>query len=108
MLNKKALKSMKIDKNEVEKVFLVPISFFQNTKAKVYTLKNQIMPYEIDENGEKIEYFPTKTLRLPKIYHKPWGSKEHKVWVYKYKGEVIWGITSILVLEFIKYLNSKN
>jgi len=108
ILHKKALKNMKIDKNEVEKVFLIPISFFQNTKAKVYTLKNQIIPYEIDENGEKIEYFPTKTLGLPKIYHKPWGNKEHKVWVYKYKSEVIWGITSILVLEFIKYLNSKN
>jgi len=107
-LKKRALKKIKIDKNEVEKVFLIPISFFQNTKAEVYRLKNQIMPYEIDKNGRKIEYFPTKTLGLPKIYHKPWRSKERKVWVYKWKDEIIWGITSILVIEFIKYINSKN
>ncbi|MFV7790857.1 NUDIX hydrolase [Aliarcobacter lanthieri] len=101
-IRKKSIKSMKIDKNEVEKVLLIPLKFFENTKAEVYTLKNQVVPYEIDENGKKIEYFPTKSLGLPKIYHEPWGNKDYKVWVYKWKNEVIWGITAFLIKEFLK------
>ncbi|WP_418186029.1 NUDIX hydrolase [Aliarcobacter vitoriensis] len=103
-IKSKALKNLKIDKNEVEKILLIPLSFFKNTKPEVYTLKNQIMPYEIDDNGDIIEYFPTKDLGLPKIYHEPWGNKNHKVWVYKWKDEVIWGITSFLIKEFLKKL----
>ncbi|RBQ31251.1 coenzyme A pyrophosphatase [Arcobacter sp. FW59] len=103
-IKSKALKNLKIDKNEVEKILLIPLSFFKNTKPEVYTLKNQIMPYEIDDNGDIIEYFPTKDLGLPKIYHEPWGNKNHKVWVYKWEDEVIWGITSFLIKEFLKKL----
>ncbi len=107
-IKKNALKNLKIDKNEVEKIVLIPLSFFQKTKPKTYTLKYQVMPYEIDENGKKIVYFPVEKLNLPETYHKPWGNKNHKVWVYKYKKEVIWGITSVLINEFLRYLDSKN
>ena len=101
-ISKKAIKNMVIDKNEVEKVLLIPISFFQKNLPQEYILKKMILPYEIDENGEKIEYFPTKALGLPKNYHEPWGDKNHKVFLYKYENEVIWGITSVLIMEFLK------
>ncbi|WP_198305619.1 NUDIX hydrolase [Arcobacter vandammei] len=107
-IKKNSLKNLKIDKNEVEKIVLIPLSFFKKTKPEVYTLKHQVLPYEIDENGEKIVHFPVEKLNLPIAYHKPWGNKNHKVWVYKYKEEVIWGITSVLINEFLKYLNSQN
>lgn len=102
-IKKKALKNLKIDKNEVEKILLIPLKFFKKTKPEIYTLKHLVIPYEIDEKGEKIEYFPSKSLGLPKTYHEAWGDKNHKVWVYKWKDEVIWGITSVMINEILKF-----
>ncbi len=107
-IKKNAIKNMKIDKNEVEKVLLIPLEFFKKNKPEIYNLKHLVIPHEIDENGEKIVYFPTKELGLPETYHNSWGNKNHKVWVYRYKGDVIWGITSVLINEFLKKLNSKH
>lgn len=107
-IRKSAIKNLKIDKNEVEKVLLIPLSFFKNTKPEVYRLKSMVLPYEIDEKGDKIEYFPTKELGLPKAYHEPWGNNNHKIWVYKWENEVIWGITSMLIKEFLKKLKKLN
>lgn len=102
LLKKKTLKNMKIDKAEVEKTILVPVSFFKNKKPKEYTLRNEVKPYHINENGEKEVYFPADKLNLPEVYQKPWGNKRHKVWVYKYKKDVIWGMTSVILKDFIK------
>ncbi|QKF82781.1 NUDIX hydrolase [Halarcobacter ebronensis] len=101
-VKKRALKSMKIDKNEVEKTLLVPIEFFKNNPAVEYTLKYEVHPYSIDKDGNKEIHFPVQELNLPKTYHKPWGHKRHKVWVYNYKGEVIWGLTAVIINELLK------
>lgn len=103
-IRKKALKNLKIDKNEVERVILIPLDFFTKTKAKEYTLKHLVIPHEIDKNGEKKVYFPTVELNLPETYHEAWGDENHKVWVYKWKEEVIWGITSVLINELLRYI----
>jgi len=100
-IKKKAYKNMKIDHNEVEKTIVIPISFFKNNEPEEYTLSHEIQPYKIDENGEKIILFPVEELGLPDTYKKPWGNKRHKIWVYKYDGEVIWGITSVLIKDVI-------
>lgn len=47
---------------------------------------------------------PVKKLKLPKMYHKPWGHKKHKVWAYKYKKDVIWGLTAVIINDLIKKL----
>lgn len=102
IVKKKALKSMKIDKSEVEKTLLIPVSFFKNNKPKEYILRNEVKPYHIDENGNKEVYFPSDKLNLPKMYQKPWGNKKHKVWVFKYKQDVIWGMTSVIIRDFLE------
>lgn len=101
-VKKKALMHMSIDKNEVEKTILIPIEFFKNNPPVEYTLKYEVHPFSIDKNGEKQVYFPVEELNLPKMYHKPWGHKKHKVWVYQYKGEVIWGLTAVIINDLIK------
>lgn len=101
-IKKKALIHMHIDKNEVEKTILIPIEFFKNNPPIEYTLKYEVHPFSIDKNGEKQVYFPVEELNLPKMYHKPWGHKKHKVWVYQYKGEVIWGLTAVIINDLIK------
>ncbi|MCG3720666.1 CoA pyrophosphatase, partial [Aliarcobacter butzleri] len=60
------------------------------------------LPYEIDEYGNKEVLFPVEELGIPEAYKEPWGNKKHKIWVYEYEGEVIWGITSVLIKEFIE------
>ena len=51
---------------------------------------------------EKEILFPVEELGLPDTYKKPWGNKRHKIWVYKYDGEVIWGITSVIIKDVIE------
>ena len=101
-VKKKAYKNMRIDYNEVEKTIVIPISFFKKNEPKEYTLSNKILPYEIDEYGNKEVLFPVEELGIPEAYKEPWGNKKHKIWVYEYEGEVIWGITSVLIKEFIE------
>ena len=100
-VKKKAYKNMKIDFSEVEKTLLIPISFFKENEPQEYTLAHEIHPYKIHENGEKEIYFPVEELGLPDTYKQPWGNKRHKIWVYKYEGEVIWGITSVIIRDLL-------
>ena len=100
-VKKKAFKNMKIDPSEVEKVVTIPISFFKENEPEEYTLSHEIQPYKMNEDGEIEILFPVEELGLPDTYKKPWGNKRHKIWVYKYEGEVIWGITSVLIKDVI-------
>jgi 8-oxo-dGTP pyrophosphatase MutT (NUDIX family) len=102
VIKKNAVEKMIIDENEVEKTILIPMSFFKENEPEVYTLKYEIHPYTIDENGEKEVHFPVEELGLPESYHKPWGHKRHKVWVYKYEDEIIWGITAVIINDLLK------
>lgn len=97
-----AIKNMKIDKNEVEKTILIPMDFFKKNEAVEYTLSHEVQPYKIDKAGNKEILFPAKELGLPEIYTKPWGNKRHKVWVYKYEDDVIWGITSVIIRDLLE------
>jgi 8-oxo-dGTP pyrophosphatase MutT (NUDIX family) len=101
-IKKSTLKTMKIDKNEVEKTLLIPMSFFKDTKPKEYTLSHEIHPFKINEMGEKEILLPVEELGLSDAYKKPWGNKRHKIWVYEYEGEVIWGITSVIIKDLIE------
>ena len=101
-IKKSVLKTMKIDKAEVEKTLLIPVSFFKNTKPLEYTLSHEIQPFRINEDGKEEILFPVEELGLPDSYKKPWGNKRHKIWVYKYDGEVIWGITAVIINDLIE------
>lgn len=101
-VKKKAIKKMKLDKNEVEKTLLIPLKFFKEHEALEYSLSYEVQPHKYDEQGNKTVLFPVDELGLPETYKKPWGNKKHKVWVYKYKDEVIWGITAIIIRDLLK------
>lgn len=85
LIKKKAIKNMKIDKNEVENTYLIPLDYFKQIEPEIYNLRTEVKPYHIDEDGNKEVYFPVDELGLPEAYQKPWGNKKHKVYVYKYK-----------------------
>lgn len=95
------------DQSEVEEIFIVPLSFFINTKPEIYKVSVKIIPYAEDENGAKIPLLPVNEIGLPKKYNDIWHNQYHPVIVYKYKKYVIWGITANLVEELV-YLLKKN
>lgn len=101
-VKKKAVKNMTIDKNEVEKTILVPLKFFKENPPTEYTLRYEVQPFSIDEEGNKEIHFPVEELGLPESYQKPWGHKRHKVWVYEYEDNVIWGLTAVIINDLIK------
>ncbi len=102
IIKKKAIKNMKLDFNEVEKTYLIPLDFFKQNEPEVYNLRNEVKPYHIDEFGNKEVYFPVDELGLPEAYQKPWGHKRHKVYVYKYKNTVIWGMTAVILNDLLR------
>ncbi len=90
------------DKTEVERLFTVPVEFFVKNKPERYSVRLEVHPTEVNKNGERVETLPVKDLALPDRYSKPWTGRRHKVLVYKTSGEVIWGITALLIEEVIK------
>lgn len=93
-----SLNEIKLNKDEVERVFLVPLEFLLETEPHIEKVMVQNNPYY--ENGNKKIVFPSEKLGLPKIYWKPWG-KEREVYFYKYKSDVIWGITGEILYSLI-------
>jgi 8-oxo-dGTP pyrophosphatase MutT (NUDIX family) len=102
LVKKSALKKMKVDSNEVEKTLLIPLDYFKKHEVLEYNLRSEVKPYHIDEFGNKEVYFPVDELGLPETYQKPWGHKKHKVYVYKFQDEVIWGMTAVILQDLLK------
>ncbi|MDY6914986.1 MAG: CoA pyrophosphatase [Candidatus Cloacimonadota bacterium] len=88
--------------SEVQSILKIPFTFFIENEPEIYKVKLEIKPYHYKSNGEKITTFPAQKLQVPSRYHKPWGGKLQNIYVYKFKGEVIWGITAEIIYEMIK------
>ncbi len=101
-INIKNINDLNFDKKEVERIFILPVSFFINNSPEKYFVRMQINPTGIDKNGEKISTLPVKELQLPERYSKPWHGRKHSVYVYKTDEGIIWGITAALVYEIVK------
>lgn len=95
------IEELKPDKDEVEKIFLLPVSYFYETPPETYYLKLEVHPYYTTMNGEKIDLFPAKELDLPERYLAPWTAGKHKVYAWRTKEGTIWGMTAALIYEVI-------
>ena len=100
-MNIENLDELKIDESEVEKVFLVPISFFETNEPEVFKIHSTVEHTSYNSNGDEEE------LILPNNYGNDTYYKTiREVLVYKTEGEVIWGITARLVYELIQKLRT--
>jgi peroxisomal coenzyme A diphosphatase NUDT7 len=97
----KNLEELKPDKDEVEKIFLLPVSYFYETPPQTYYLRLEVHPYYTNVKGEKIELFPAKELELPEKYLAPWTAGKHKVFAWRTEEGTIWGITAALIHEVV-------
>lgn len=93
------LEDLKISLDEVEKIFTVPVSYFENTEPEVYQVNLTAQPSYINQAGVEVITFPAKELGLPERYTRPWGNMMNNVFVYRVVGETIWGITARLIRD---------
>jgi len=98
------LSELNINRNEVEKVFSVPIKWFIENPPAEYNVQMEIKPKYTDKKGNEVILLPVDELGLPDRYRKPWGSKNHKIFAYRIEGETIWGITAQIVRHIAELL----
>ncbi|MFK4785964.1 NUDIX hydrolase [Fusobacterium sp. MFO224] len=94
-----SFEELKLNKDEVEKVFFVPLEYFMKNKPIIEEIMVENVP-SFNKNGKNIN-FPAKELGLPSMYNEPWG-KERRVFLYPYNGEMIWGITGEIIDSICK------
>jgi 8-oxo-dGTP pyrophosphatase MutT (NUDIX family) len=95
---------LSINHDEVEKVFTLPVSDFEQMTPEKYQIRTEIQPYFIDKNNRKVVLLPSKELGLPERYHEPWGCSLSNILVYRTDYGMIWGITAALVQALVHQL----
>lgn len=100
-LDIKDINELNIDNTEVEKVFIIPVSFFQDNPPQIYHVQLVVHPHYTDENGNLVNLLPSRELELPERYNQPWRAGKRKIYVYKLKEGVLWGLTAALVREVV-------
>lgn len=101
-----SLDDLFINLQEVEKVFTVPVSHFENNEPEVYQVSMSAHPSYVNQAGEEVTIFPALELGLPDRYTKPWGNALSNVFVYRVEGVVIWGMTARLIKDVVAKLKS--
>lgn len=86
----------KIDRDEVEELFLIPVSMFNEDTLKVYT--ERIYP-DIQED------FPYEKVGITKEYS--WRIGTWDIPVYEINDRVIWGLTARITMQVIDVLEGK-
>ena len=92
-LNIKSLDEINYNKDEVERLLVVPIDFF---------VKNEAIKGEVEISN--IAKFNVKEYNFPDKYAKDWKIPSRYVYIYKYENEPIWGITAEIIYDFIRTL----
>lgn len=93
---KKDFYEIKPSKDEVDRVFTVPLKFFLETEPRSYKInleveRNKNFPYHLIPNGENYKF----------------KRGREEVLFYEYKGEVIWGFTAKMARRFVEFLKLK-
>jgi len=104
-LNIKNISEVNFNRREVDKVFLVPVDYFRKNLPHEYDLKYEIHSVVKGKDGKELELFPAKKLGIPIQYWYSWCGKQHRIYVYKFKNEVIWGITAEIVRALVNRID---
>lgn len=86
-----SIEELNYNRDEVERVLLVPIDFFMNNIPRVEKIGVENKPL-----------FSTSELKLPARYGSSWVGREREVYFYNFQEEIIWGLTAEIIYEFIE------
>lgn len=95
-LNIKNIGEISYNREEVEKLLLVPIKFFMETE-----------PYHEKIEFQNIVKFDVKKYNFTERYHSPWKFKDRKISIFMYDKEPIWGLTAEIIIDFIKVMKEE-
>ncbi|TGE33641.1 CoA pyrophosphatase [Desulfosporosinus sp. Sb-LF] len=101
LIDIESLDDLQISPDEVERVFTIPVSYFEDTEPEIYKVNIIVHPSYINQTGEEVVIFPAKELGLPERYTEPWGNITSNVFVYRVEEVTIWGITARLIRDVI-------
>ncbi|SET18472.1 NUDIX domain-containing protein [Salinibacillus kushneri] len=90
-----SLNNMNPNPQEVEEVFMVPLSFFMTTKPDVYHIDVKVKPQE---------GFPFDLITGGKDYD--WRTGKIDEYFYVYEDKVIWGLTAKILSHFLELIRS--
>jgi 8-oxo-dGTP pyrophosphatase MutT (NUDIX family) len=107
VLNLSSLTEITPEPNEVDRIFTLPVTFFEQTQPEEYAIRIQMQSVHIDEHGKETILLPVKELGLPERYASSWGGRTYRVLVYHTPQEVIWGITAKLIYYFLQRLQQE-
>jgi len=97
--------SLEINRDEVEKVFTIPVSYFMKNEPEIHKVLVRMFSSEIDPaTDEEIVYLPVRELGLPERYLDPWGNFKQNVYVFKTSEGIVWGLTARIIMDFIRVL----
>lgn len=99
-----SLDDLHLNDQEVDKVFSIPVSFFEHNEPETYQVKITVNPTSVNKAGEVVTTFPAQELGLPERYTKPWGDIMSNVYVYRVEGVTIWGLTARLIQDVVSKL----
>jgi peroxisomal coenzyme A diphosphatase NUDT7 len=101
------LHEIRPNRNEVQRFFSLPVSFFEKNEPQKYETLLKVHPTVFDEEtGKEIVLLPALELALPDRYAKPWGNRKHIIYVYKSDQGTIWGLTAKIIVDIVKKLKS--
>jgi len=97
--------SLEINRDEVEKIFIMPVSYFMEKKPEMHKVLIRLFSSDIDiKTNEEIVYLPVRELGLPERYLDPWGNFKQNVYVFKTADGIIWGLTAKIIMDFVRVL----
>ncbi|MFC2083907.1 NUDIX hydrolase [Bacteroidota bacterium] len=97
-----------IDRSEVEKIFTVPVSYFETNKPKKYKVISKNIHTFYNDEGIEEDLIPSGKNAMDEHIDKSYREFIRTVLVYKTHGEIIWGITARLIFEVILKLTMNN
>lgn len=88
---------MKMNKNEVQDIFMVPFDFFMETKPLLHEV--EIIPKLQDD-------FPFHLIENGKAYN--WRTVKAPIYFYQFKDKVIWGLTARIIANMVEIIKEEH
>jgi len=93
-----ALTRVKPNPHEVQRVFTIPLEFLVNNPPKVFNFPVEVRPDD-DSFYDVMEF---------EDHRYNWAKGRISVPIWKYDGEILWGITGRIMRRFIEVFNVQN